>query len=470
MDQTGDFVDSLVGDPVTQRFVHALDTLSSDVLRFGQDALLSGFSWKDELIKDAFGWFIPRILKTLRTIPIPMPRVEFQNGIVDVAVDALLLSSTSAGASLMPDHMWVRNWSEIRVDMGEGTDDDDGNDGDIDIEEGLGTGYRDASRPTRVQSSTRIRVHMDGIRVSARGIGYYVKYKGILAYSDEGLLSIDVGSSGGAGSGLSIDIELETSAQDRQTDGQPLFKVVDVRVTVPGLKFSIDRSKHWVLNKLFLQPLSGPVVRTILGRVLETQIRSGLERLEGLVEEISTEAAAAATAHGVDGTPSLEDYWNASLIKIPLLFKNTSTAPRNEPVEPAVQVESHTTATLKGIIHTTTTITSQLEPDADESDSSLLPVPEPEESILAIGGGAQLFPNKGGPYAYGEREDTADEMVEEVIDELEEGVEIVKAKTLDAVEEAVEVRQNIERADDRRLEREHAEGLKKGWRSLVFDW
>ncbi|KAJ7721961.1 hypothetical protein DFH07DRAFT_898139, partial [Mycena maculata] len=421
------FVQALESDAATQRFVQSLHSVLSALRGLLQDAVSSGVSTqrklRDELLKDALGWLVPRVLKSVHSLP--MPRVEFQNSTFDVAVDALLLTSASTSASLAPDHILVQNWSELKLDMA-----------------------ADASPET----SSRTRVHIDGMRFAAHGIGYYVKYKGLVQYSDEGVLNVDVGRPDAVGQGLTVDVELETTQQERDTPGAPLFRLADVNVVVPGLAFRINDSKHWILNNVLLQPLAAPVVRLILKIVVEQQIRSVVEWADKLVSAIVEEAARISARKGEpEGAPSVEDYWTATLLTAPAFLEKRGSDST---------VEAHTEPTLKGIIHTTTTL-----PDDPNSSAA------PEQTVLAVGGGPQLFPHKGGPY--GADEVSAGDIVQDVADEVRQTVHHSVGKTREVVEavedESVRIRENIERAEERKLDRERLERQRGGWKSHAFD-
>ncbi|KAJ7627634.1 hypothetical protein DFH06DRAFT_1007090 [Mycena polygramma] len=418
------FVHALESDAATQRLLKSIQSVLSALRGLAQDAVSSGArsqqKWRDELLKDALGWLVPRVLKSLRTLP--MPRVEFQNSMLDIAVDALLLTSTSTNASLAPDHIWVQNWNEVKVDMA-----------------------ADASPET----SSRTRIHIDGMRVAAHGFGYYAKYKGAIQYSDEGVLDVDVGRPESVGEGLAVDLEIETTQEERNTPGAPLFRLVDVNVSVPGLAFAITHSKHWILNNVLLQPLAAPIVRLVLKNILEQQIRSGVEWADRMISAIFEEAARINARNRQPGeSPSIEDYWNAALLTAPAFVETHGSAS---------SVETHIEPTFKGVIHTTTTL---------PEDSSAT-----EETVLAIGGGAQLFPHKGGPYD--EEEVTAGDVAREAVDEVQEAVNKSVGKTREvadaAGEEAVRIRGDLERAEERKRDRERFERDRGGWKSHAFD-
>ncbi|KAJ7076086.1 hypothetical protein B0H15DRAFT_955917 [Mycena belliarum] len=382
------FVQALESDTATQRLVTSIHRVLGALRALAQDAVFSGAraqrNWRQELIKDVLGWFLPRVLRSVRALP--MPRVEFQNSTLDVALDALLLTSASTSVSFAPDHIWAQNWSEIKVDM---------------------------AADTAPETSSRTRIHIDGMRCAAHGFGYYFRYKGLLGYSDEGLLDVDVGHPGAVGQGLTVDLELETTQEERDTPGAPLFRLVDVNVAVPGLAFTIKHSKHWILNNAVLQPLAAPVVRLVLKSVLEQQIRTGVERADRVVSAIAEEAERINARKRAPGeSPSMEDYWRATFLTAPAFFEKRKSG---------AVVETHTAPTFKGIIQTTTTLSE------DPSTSS-----PPEQTILAVGGGAQLFPNKGGPY--GADEVTTGEIAREAVGEIQDAVERSVGKTREVVE------------------------------------
>jgi hypothetical protein len=70
--------------------------------------------------------------------------------------------------------------------------------------------------------------------------------------------------------------------------GSPSLQVsfFEVSLGVLGLTFSIGRSKHWILNKMVFQLLAGLVVKRVLARMLEGQIRRGLEAAAWMLSEV----------------------------------------------------------------------------------------------------------------------------------------------------------------------------------------
>jgi hypothetical protein len=87
LDHTDAFAYGLRSDRTTTRFVQALDLLLADTRTLAQDTVTAGTvaqrRRREELVDDVFGWFVPLVLRSLRAIP--MPRVEFQNDVLDLA-------------------------------------------------------------------------------------------------------------------------------------------------------------------------------------------------------------------------------------------------------------------------------------------------------------------------------------------------------------------------------------------------
>ncbi|KAJ7437385.1 hypothetical protein B0H11DRAFT_2107808, partial [Mycena galericulata] len=165
--------------------------------------------------------------------------------------------------------------------------------------------------------------------------------------------------------GLAVDLELETTQRERDAPGQPLFRLTHVNVAVPGLAFGIKHSKHWILNNIFLQPLAVPVVRLVLKRIAEQQIQG----------------------------PLIEDYWTATLLTAPAFLEKRVRFVCRGAHRP----------TLKGVIHTTTTLPE------DPSGSA-----SPEQTVLAVWRRGAASQTSGGPY--GVEEVGADDVVREVVD------------------------------------------------------
>ncbi|TRM65962.1 hypothetical protein BD626DRAFT_486348 [Schizophyllum amplum] len=425
VDECSVYVRLVQDDVSTKRLVQSVKTLNADFRQLGSETAGARSRWRQETVRDILGYVVPRVLRSLRSLPI-MPRVEYKDPVVDVALDSLLLTSTplTATTSLTPDHFWIQNLSELSVD------------------------FANESSDSVITARTRTRMHVDGIRLSAHDVGYYAKYKGLLPYDDEGLLSVDIGAPSAFGQqtrGLEVGVDLDVPEAGEWASGGA-FDVVDVRVRIDGLAFTIDRSKHWLFNKMLLQPLSGPTLSLVLSSVLEGQIRSLLEAVSKLLADSRKDAAEAASE------PSPQDYLTA-------FWHHFSGILKSAPPDPNVVEESHTQATVAGVIHTTVTKPANGANSDDEGD----------ETVIAVGGAPQLFPDKGGPHDGHEDTGGVREIVGEVAQDARSAIGSAAVNTHEAVRGAREVRAEMRHSRRRREARQHLDGKTRGWMSDAFD-
>ncbi|KAL1703719.1 hypothetical protein EV121DRAFT_207274 [Schizophyllum commune] len=411
-------------DLANKRLINSIRALDADIRQLGADTMGARSRWRREVVQDVLGYLVPRVLRSLRSLPI-MPRVEYQDSTVDIALDSLLLTSTplTITSSLTPDHFSIQNLSELYVDLaGQETD-------------------------SVVTTRTRTRVHVDGIRLSAHDVGYYAKYKGWLLYEDEGLLSVDIGAPEGSG-GLEVGIDFDFP--ENGEEAPDAFDVVEVRVRLSNIALTIDRSKHWLLNKLLLQPLSGPTLSVMLASVLEGKIREGLEGVAMVLGEARKD---------MPEEPNVQDYLTS-------LLNRSATLLQSAPPDPDIVQESHTDASVAGVIHTTVTKAAHGEDsDVDSEDDE-----EGEETVIAIGGAPQLFPGKAGPHDAEDDSGGVGEVVDEVAEDTRSVVEKAAASTREAVRSAREVREELERSGKRKDARKRVDSTRRGWHSDAFDF
>lgn len=463
------------------------------------------------------------------------------------------------GTSLVPDEVVVREWSEMKIDMA-----DPPSTSTSDLNEGYSTNSTQPAVGTRkrpsIETSSRVRVHIDGVRAKAEGMGYYFKYPilGDCTYEDEGVLSVDVGMGAtGAGFGIDVEVEIESGSVpleheenvvipaivvhdeeeqqvndgDDDDDGppnidiqkavaqavrrsaavaspaaaaageinvsrhdvskpasviaKPLFRVVDVEVALRGLNFKIDQSRHWILNKLVLQPLVGPTVSRLVKKALEDKVRNGLEELsQALGDAIVDVQQNAVAREGAEGTlewAAVIGDWVRALVKA--LIKHTHRDDA-ECVDGS-KTTTHMDATLKGVVYTSTMAQQQptaTPPMVYDRSSEEVNAPAPRggkgrqeleedfeadayETVVAVGGGPQLFPGKGGPY--GVRNDDA---ASGGNDEERQGlIEGLKRLADDAVDGARRGREIVGEAGANWDERKKVEAQGNGWRSEAFN-
>ncbi|KAF7790737.1 hypothetical protein EIP86_001693 [Pleurotus ostreatoroseus] len=464
------FVTTLTNDATTSRLVGALSALSSSFSAMTLTAVISAPNALDnaqrkvraDLRRDLLRWFLPRIIRALRVIP--MPRLEYTSTRpnLDAAIDALYLTPSSAQASLVPDHIRVCNYSEMQLDVLEADNIADN------------PPLVPSLQSNGMRTCTRLQVYVNGIRLSARDIGYYVSWRAFrsewlswLGYEDQGLVSLDIGGRGVHGDGLNLDFELEYIADSDADAGglledfDSLFRVRHVHATIRGLQVSLDKSKHWILNKIFLQPLAGPIGSLVAGWVLRRQLQSLLESIGRIGVQTKKEAETIAEDEEKDVEPT--DYaaalWRVLVGQADILEDDSG----GEDTDETPLMDTYTRVTAKGIVRQSATY-------AVEEDAGS-PV---DESALAVGVGAQILPGKGGPYGE-EAEPVAGEdygprdMAREVLDEVQSRLDEVMEAGHEAVHHGVEIRRDAEIANEREQQREGEERKRRGWRSRAFD-
>ncbi|GLB39185.1 hypothetical protein LshimejAT787_0603470 [Lyophyllum shimeji] len=474
------FVTALSHDRSTMRLVNALSQTHADLsdlmaqaLRLGAPA---GNAWKEEALRDLVGWVIPRVMGVIGHIEVPMPRVEYRSGKTEGALDALRMGPGEPGGlelDLVPDAIAVKIWNETRICMHP----------------------KDGPGATRASSCSRMHVHVEGIRLAVRELGYYFRRGGkCVGYADQGLLSVEVGSSeephhgssSSQGLGVHIEVAFDTDDDKHDLDAEPsqkvLFEVLDVQVSLPGVRFEIDKSRHWILNKILIQPLAGPVVARVVSGVVEGRIRALLEGLAAGSATVGEEARRVREARCVNRAeevgktkvePSVADLWAALLAKGPEAFGLGSATRDSDSPDVKVDTQSSTTATLKGVVHTMTTTTTVGPPDSrsgsgsgsstlqDQSENKI-------ETAVAIGAGAMLFPDEAGPYR-GDDEGEGGGSKGSLLARVVKGLDDTLVNVEETVDHAVELRDDMECAVERRKEREELERKRGGWRSRAFD-
>ena len=370
----------------------------------------------DELRRDVVAFILPQVLAAIKVIP--LPRVELKSPSVDAVLDSLNISSLS----FIPDNVTITNWSEIHIVASDEA--------------------RMASSTSLIQEAhTRSRLHINGLRISVDDLAYYANVRGpsFLGYMDSGLLTLDVGTKGAPNEGLLLDIEIEA-------DESGSFKVIDVKVDVPGLNFSIRKSRHWILNSVVLQPLLGPVVRQGVKWVVAQQVRALLEDAAGKMTRATREASEEET--WVDWV------WTVLTSYSSPEGEDEEDDDDEDPLSAEPQAVTSTSVTTKGLIHT-----------------SHVPATLPsQDTVIAIGIGEQVVHDA--PLPSQDVEPTV-ETQRNALDELQERVENVEQRVEDATTQVKETRDQardeILQAGDRWRARDLVERRRRGWRSDAFN-
>jgi hypothetical protein len=354
-------------------------------------------------------------------------------------VDAVIDKVTISSPSFIPDHIHIVNHTDLLLHASDAS----------------------ANAYFETSTSTRTRVTIDGLRISIEDIAYYVNVKGpfYTGWLDNGLLTVDIGQKRVEGDGVSITLDLEFPSHDSEnpTEGD-ILRVLEAKVDVPGLTFSLDQTRHWIFNKLVTEPLLGPLVRTAVSLVLSSQIKGALEALN--LKLCATRDEAVALKGANSGPLRLEDYWEALLR--PNEPSPTQSSPSVDEIvneDPRLELTTHvqTEATGKGIIRTTIVEDGEGEPQS--------------ETVLAIGIGEQILPGLGGPNT--EPPPTLVEQGREALDELDQVRKKAKTtieSTRDEANDATEqIRQRAASAGERLQRKKSRMEKNPDWRSHAFD-
>ncbi|KAF8157043.1 hypothetical protein B0H34DRAFT_859634 [Crassisporium funariophilum] len=562
MNEAEIYVTAVERDKTTMRVLRVLEVLGEDLSGLMFQGTKKGRRTFARSVAgmrgwtDWIGWAIPRLMRMIPGGMIPIPSVEVKTGNIEGGLYALFVQGLGrggggdpVGTKIVPDRVVLKEWTEVRIDMAEHE-------------------HPSGGQPTRtspsaskpgIHSTSRVHMHLDGVRAKVEGMGYYFKYTGgMIGYEDEGVLSVDVGM-GALHDGLGADVEVEIESDNIEFDtgpnipeiiiegeydqdevanldvqeavatkgsacgmerdaavaagapAEPLFRVIDVKIAMRGLKFKIDKSRHWMLNKLLLQPLAGPVVARVIRQAVEEKVHAGLLGLALSLGAVAKDAkrkgeirrakerARIMQKHPVGGmgleeeeeleeglAEILADWWGAVLQNGPLILGYDNSGKGEEDAEEVdVETTTRTDATMKGLIYTSSTSTTTaeqprgspammynkatrsmervdltLEAIAGESSASSQHQDE-DETVVAVGGGAQLFPGKGGPYGEdGERQG--------LLEGIRDGVKKAVDGAVQGLNEGEEV---VDRVENRWGKSKKAEERStETWKSKAFDF
>ncbi|VDB88820.1 unnamed protein product [Peniophora sp. CBMAI 1063] len=440
------FASRLATDRSTARFLDAIDRLRVAFLDFipasATTVAAETRRRKEAATRDIILWLVPRILSIVKSVP--LPRIEYSDPALQIVLDSFTLTPSSLSASLLPDHVRLANWTEIQVDN---TPD-----------------YQGASR---MRTAERISLRLDGIRFAAENLGFFLRYAPPrllgLGYADRGLLSVLVGASE-PGEGLSVDASLSMHTGEF-SEGQPhrLFDVDSVHTDVPGLRFSLDRTNHWLINKLLVQPLAGPAVRLIAGSVLQSQIHAGLEYLSVILGHWRELAVEERTR---DAETSLLTQYYRALLRLPSIIPEEDGDDEGglEEDETGAGIQTtETTFTRTGLVRTTVS-----EPVDAKSGQ------EAERTAIAVGLAPQVVHESAGPADAAGAAPNPDVSVrtgvaiERAVNDVEAEVADVSGEVGKAAAEAHSMAGNLVRSRETVGKRTSYERRRQGWRSEAF--
>ena len=237
-------------DQHNKRFANAMNKLFTDL---GNDENGKP-TFKKHLITDLTQVILPGALESVRYVPIP--RIEYSDPMMDAIVENLVIESDN----LTPNSLEI----------------------------GSDNLFKWGRKTVASRNKNKIMIAVSGVQMDLKDVSYYVnKKQGFPSVKDKGVMDIFMG-----GTGLSFKIAMETADP---SDRQHFFKINTVVVDVKNLNIKLKQSNHKLLFNLF-KPLLFKVVRPVVQKVLEKQIRDSLHQFDGMAYEIKLEADRATAA------------------------------------------------------------------------------------------------------------------------------------------------------------------------------
>lgn len=247
------------------RVRRAHEKLCKDLERIGATAGKVGVQFALEqgswFWQDMFNVYMPRLLKTVKDIPIP--RTEYVDSEVDFVLENLNVSSLS----LLPGHVYIRNITDVDI-----------------------TAPAGGSTHTAMGTLTHIR--MQALQLTLKEVSFYYKDKVATVGPSEftGILEFNLPTQG-----LDVDFKFRLipntplGLKEREKD-QRFFKVerVDVHLA-ENITFEVKESNHPILATVF-KPVLISRFREALEKTLEEQIRGVFDLTDGIAFDVSNRA------------------------------------------------------------------------------------------------------------------------------------------------------------------------------------
>jgi len=229
-------------------------------------------TFKPHLLQDLTNVILPAIFTNIRYVPVP--RIEYSDPMADAIIENLIIE----GDNLAPNV----------------------------FEFGSDNYFRWGRKTIQNKNKNKVMLSVSGIQMDLKDVSYYVKKKhGFPSLSDTGVMDIFLG-----GSGFSFKMALETADKHDQNN---FFKVNKVDVDIQHINIRLKQSKHKLLFAL-VKPLLLKVMRPILQKVIEAQIRSKVHDLDSYCYSIKKEVdrAAEKTKNNPEQASNIyQQYFNA---------------------------------------------------------------------------------------------------------------------------------------------------------------
>lgn len=262
IDELKFLVDQFDHDPQNKAFGLALQRLFQDL---GNDENGKPV-FKKHLLTDVSNVILPAIFEHTRYVP--LPRIEISDPMIDAVVENLVIESDNLAPNV--------------------------------IEFGTDNYFRWGRKKISNKHDNKIMISASGVQMDLKDVSYYVKKKqGFPSITDKGVMDIYLG-----GEGFSFKI---AASNAHKKDRQHFAKIDSVHVNVKNLKIKIKQSNHKLLFGI-AKPILLMVMRPVIQKVLEKQIRDSFTQADAYLYDIHLEAQKAVDRAKAD--PSQENVAN----------------------------------------------------------------------------------------------------------------------------------------------------------------
>jgi Family of unknown function (DUF5923)/Protein of unknown function (DUF4449) len=244
IDETKFLADQFDQDPQNKAFGLAVQRLFQDL---GNDE--SGKPvFKKHLLKDVSNVIVPAIFENVRYVP--LPRIEVSDPMIDAVVENLVIESDNLAPNV--------------------------------LEVGTDNYFRWGRKKISNKHDNKVMISASGVQMDLKDVSYYVKKKqGFPSITDKGVMDIYLG-----GEGFSFKI---AASNAHKKDRQHFAKVDSVSVNVKNLKIKIKQSNHKLLFGI-AKPILLMVMRPVIQKVLEKQIRDSFTQADAYLYDVHREA------------------------------------------------------------------------------------------------------------------------------------------------------------------------------------
>lgn len=277
-DAFNNYIDGLKSDKLTRDLgKHVNKLIREDLIGIGRGEplslrtmLTSSALLRPDLLNDLRYHFLPRILQSMKSVP--LPRIEVVTGGTVLVLEDLIIPADA----LVPLQMEILTSSHVTMNPKSRL-------------------FRKSSTP--VPSTARIEGVQGGVQLKLSSIAGQVRnvrftmdrHEGWPKFSDQGLADLRI-----SGKGLSILIDLATHPASEITGRSDLRGSVlpaaliahHVRVNIDRLNLNLHDSLHDSMYRIF-NPIVSSVVKRNMERAIRDQIISIVDSVDGLLDRLS---------------------------------------------------------------------------------------------------------------------------------------------------------------------------------------